>query len=91
VVECDGVFVRALHEKPVTSHLVNAGIYLLEPDVHKLIPSGTRFEMTDLIQRLLKDGRSVISFPITEYWLDIGQQADYERAQHDVRNGRLTR
>jgi NDP-sugar pyrophosphorylase family protein len=91
VVECDGVFVRALREKPVTSHLVNAGIYLLEPDVHKLIPSGRRFEMTDLIQRLLEGGRSVVSFPITEYWLDIGQQADYERAQHDVRNGRLSK
>ena len=91
VVECDGVRVRALQEKPVSSYLINAGLYLLEPNVRQLIPSGTRFDMTDLIQRLLADGRAVVSFPITEYWLDIGRHADYEQAQDDVRNGRLTK
>jgi NDP-sugar pyrophosphorylase family protein len=44
--------------------------------------------MTDLIKSLLESGRKVVSFPIMEYWLDIGRQIDYERANDDVRMGR---
>jgi NDP-sugar pyrophosphorylase family protein len=89
VVECDGPFVRQLKEKPQMGVLVNAGIYLLEPSVYDLIPNGTNFDMTDLIQWLLDKGRAVVSFPIFEYWLDIGQHGDYVRAQHDVKKGRM--
>ena len=81
VVECDGSRVVGLSEKPVLNCFVNAGIYLLEPAVYGLIPNGQRFDMTDLIQRLLQEGREVVSFPVREYWLDIGQSADYEQAQ----------
>lgn len=89
VMECEGPYVRQVREKPTLRFLVNAGIYLLEPSVRHLIPSGERFDMTDLIQRLLENGRPVVSFPIVEYWLDIGQYEDYERAQQDVDSGRL--
>lgn len=89
VIKSDGVFVRSLVEKPVLSFFVNAGIYLLEPAVHCYIAKSQRFDMTDLIQRLLDEGRLVVSFPIREYWLDIGQEADYKKAQEDLRNGRI--
>jgi len=42
--------------------------------------------MTDLIQKLLDQGQAVASFPIIEYWLDIGSPSDYQRAQEDVKN-----
>ena len=89
VIESDGAFVRELVEKPSLSFFVNAGIYLLEPSVHRYIPKGQRFDMTDLIQRLIEDGRPVVSFPIVEYWLDIGQPGDYEQAQEDVQNDKI--
>jgi len=89
VVECDGPRVRQLREKPRYSFLVNAGIYLLEPSVHRYIPSGQRFDMTDLIDQLLEEGGMVVSFPIVEYWLDIGEHVDYEQAQEDVRKGMI--
>lgn len=89
VIECDGTRVRALREKPRISCLINAGVYLLEPTVRDLIPPTGRYDMTDLIQALLAAGRTVVSFPIVEYWMDIGQIADYERAQDDVRNERV--
>jgi dTDP-glucose pyrophosphorylase/CBS domain-containing protein len=85
VLECDGPFVRGVREKPKTSVLINAGVYLLEPTVRRLIPDDRRFDMTDLMQRLLEERRRVVSFPIVEYWLDIGQRADYEQAQQDIR------
>lgn len=87
VVDCDGSRVRKVEEKPVLHFLVNAGIYLLEPTVSRYIPDGHRFDMTELIDRLIEKGRHVVSFPIVEYWQDIGQRADYERAQEYVRNG----
>ncbi len=89
VVETEGVEISSLVEKPSLGFFINAGIYLLEPIVHRYIPNGRRFDMTDLIECLLADGRRVISFPIREYWLDIGQHGDYEQAQDDLRNGRI--
>jgi dTDP-glucose pyrophosphorylase/CBS domain-containing protein len=89
VVENEGPFVQRLVEKPVFSFFVNAGIYLLEPAAHQYIPGGQHFNMTDLIQRLLDEGQPVASFPIHEYWLDIGQHTDYERAQADIKEGKF--
>jgi NDP-sugar pyrophosphorylase family protein len=85
VVESNGVEVTGLREKPVLNFFVNAGIYLLEPSVHQFIPNGQRSDMTDLIKILLKEGHLVASFPIVEYWLDIGQHADYAKAQEDIK------
>lgn len=85
IVECEGVQVRQISEKPLLGFFVIAGIYLLEPSVYRIIPSGQRFDMTDLIQRAVEDGRPVVSFPIREYWLDIGQREDYEQAQQEIK------
>jgi dTDP-glucose pyrophosphorylase len=85
VVESDGAAVRGVTEKPVFNFFVNAGIYLLEPSVYRLLSPGERMDMTDLIQRLLHQQRRVASFPIRECWLDIGQPADYEHAQQLIK------
>ncbi len=91
VVEGDGAFVRAVVEKPLLNFLVNAGIYLLEPHVYRYIPNGEHFHMTDLIQRVLDEGHRVVSFPVLEYWLDIGSPIDYEQAHDDFKKGRVVR
>jgi dTDP-glucose pyrophosphorylase len=85
IVECEGASIRSMSEKPVLKFFVNAGIYLLEPSVYNFIPNGERYDMTDLIQRLLSEGRSVVAFPIREYWSDIGQHSDYEQAQEQMK------
>lgn len=84
VVECEGSMVSDLKEKPSLHFLVNAGIYLLEPSAHQYIPSGDYFNMTDLIQKLLEAKRVVASFPIHEYWLDIGSHTEYQQAQEEA-------
>jgi NDP-sugar pyrophosphorylase family protein len=81
--------VTGVREKPLLQFLVNAGIYLLEPEAHRHIPCGQRFDMTDLIPRLLDSRLTVVSFPIVEYWIDIGEHADYARAQMDAQSGQL--
>ena len=90
VIETDGADVVAVIEKPVVKNLINAGIYLLGSGVVDLIPNGLPYDMPDLITHLVTKGRRVVSFPILEYWLDIGQAADYRQAQDDVRTGRLS-
>lgn len=89
VVECDDARVTELKEKPRFTLLINAGIYLLEPSAWDYIPDGRRFDMTDLIHRLLEEGQVVASFPIIEYWQDVGRHEDYRRAQEDLRDGRF--
>jgi NDP-sugar pyrophosphorylase family protein len=89
VVQAEGGFVSELTEKPVYRFFVNAGIYLLQPAVFRYLSRGRRLDMTELIQALLAESQRVASFPIHEYWLDIGQHQDYLRAQEDLENGRL--
>ena len=88
VIESEGPFVRKVTEKPNWQCLVNAGVYVIDPCALRFIPDHSRFDMTDLIERLIHDGRAVVSFPIVEYWKDIGQHADYSQAQDDFVNGR---
>ena len=85
IVECDGSSVRGIREKPVLNFFINAGIYLLEPVVYRYIPPGQRLDMTELIERLLVEGHEVISFPIREYWVDIGEREGYAQALADIK------
>lgn len=91
VIECDGSRVVSLSEKPQMEFLVNAGIYLLEPEILRFIPSNTYFDMTDLIQRVLDEKRMAVTFPIREYWHDIGRHDDYAQAQDDAGSGKAAK
>lgn len=88
VVEVDGIKVTGITEKPVITHFVNAGVYLLDPVVCGFIPKDQTYDMTDLITRALAEGKRVICFPVHEYWLDIGELTDYEQAQIDIKDGK---
>ncbi|OGW82882.1 MAG: alcohol dehydrogenase [Omnitrophica bacterium GWA2_52_8] len=83
VVKTSGQKIMSIDEKPIQRFFVNAGIYLLEPEVLKLIPKKQRYDMTDLFTELIRSKRSTSAFPIREYWLDIGRFDDLERARHE--------
>jgi len=83
VVESEGVILNRIVEKPVIRRFINAGIYLLNPEALADIPNGQSFDMTDLIERLSVGNSKVICFPVREYWMDIGQVKDYEKAQEE--------
>ena len=84
VVDCEGPRLLRMREKPQLTFMINAGIYLLQPRVYRYLPDKESFDMPELIQSLLQKGRHVVTFPITEYWLDIGRPGDYAQAQEDV-------
>jgi NDP-sugar pyrophosphorylase family protein len=87
VVETSGVHVRGIQEKPVLRHFINAGVYMVDRKVCGLVPDGKRFDMTDLIAAVLSSGGAVISFPIREYWIDIGRIEQYRKADLDLAAG----
>lgn len=91
VAQLQAVHVKRLEEKPTFSFFVNAGVYLVDPAVLCYVPKDQRFDMPDLIGRLIQEGLRVIGFPIHEYWIDIGHHDDYQKAQQDIKDNRLDR
>jgi dTDP-glucose pyrophosphorylase len=87
VVTTDGFSITSISEKPVLRHLISAGIYLLSPSLRSYIPVNKPYDMPDLIANVIADGCSVASFPVGEYWIDIGKLEDYRRALADVDRG----
>ena len=66
-------------EKPIHKFFVNAGVYVLDPSCIDLVPKKF-YDMTSLFKKIIIDKNKVISFPIGEYWLDIGRFNDYKKA-----------
>lgn len=80
----NGNFVNALKEKPRYTYYSNAGIYLIKKELLSLVPHNEFYNVTDLMQSLIDDGKKLVSFPILGYWLDIGRHDDFEKAQKDI-------
>jgi NDP-sugar pyrophosphorylase family protein len=69
-----------VEEKPSENFLCNAGIYALSPEALRLVPADTETNMTDVIANAIAAGHQVSVFPIHEYWTDIGNPGDLQRA-----------
>lgn len=80
VVEARDGVLGALVEKPTTSWLVNAGIYVLEPGLIGRIPSGEPYPITNVFEECLAHGDRVGLWEIDD-WQDVGQPAELARAR----------
>jgi NDP-sugar pyrophosphorylase family protein len=85
VIEIEEHWVKAIDEKPIHRFFVNAGIYVLEPNLIKLVPAEKNFDITTLFEMAIAEGGAVTVFPIHEYWLDIGRLDDFERAEREIK------
>lgn len=83
VVNVNGNQILSIEEKPTHKFFVSAGIYMLSPEVLSMIPKNEFYDMPTLFEALIKHGKTTISFPIREYWLDIGRMEEYERANSE--------
>lgn len=86
IFELDGRNIKGIKEKPVYNYYANAGIYLIKKSALKYIPEGKFFNATDLIDELIKRQMKVIRFPITGYWIDIGQHSELKKAEELVKH-----
>lgn len=75
--------IQSIEEKPTHKFFVSAGIYMLSPTVLAHIPDDDFFDMPTLFEKLIEAKHNAVSFPIREYWLDIGRVSDYERANNE--------
>lgn len=81
-------------EKPswdeVTTDLINAGVYVLEPEVLGPVPAGESHSFErHLFPLLVDEGKPVFGFPVSAYWIDIGTVEKYLTAHRDILNGHL--
>lgn len=81
-------------EKPgwgeVISDTINTGIYVLEPEIFKYIPSGENFDFSqDLFPRMLENKDPLFGYPAKGYWRDIGNTDSYREAYHDIFKGKV--
>ena len=86
VIESNNLAIISIKEKPTYTYYSNAGIYLFKKEIIDLIPNDTFFNATDLIDKLISLGKTVMQYQMTEYWLDIGKVEDFKKAQNDIKN-----
>lgn len=86
IFELEGRNIKGIKEKPSYHYYANAGIYLIKKDVLKYIPQNKFFNATDLIEELVKQQMKVVRFPITGYWIDIGQHSELVKANELVKH-----
>jgi mannose-1-phosphate guanylyltransferase len=80
--------VESFLEKPrpeeIDTDLINAGLYVLEPDVLELIPSDRAVSIErEVFPQLAADG-AVYGIALPGYWLDIGTPESYLQAHRDI-------
>lgn len=86
VMETSNHHVLSFKEKPTYTYYSNGGIYLMKKEVLERIPSNKFYNSTDLMQSLIEEGKKLISYPMRQYWLDIGKPEDFEKAQSDIKH-----
>jgi len=82
-------FVEKPSSEEVTTNMINAGIYIIDPAVLKYIPPATPSMVErHLFPLLLEKGEPILSFPSDSYWIDIGTPEKYLKAHHDLLSGK---
>jgi NDP-sugar pyrophosphorylase family protein len=81
ILDLDGRNIKGLLEKPQYNHYANAGIYLIKRRALEEIPDGEFFNATDLVEKLISEGKSVIRYPLNGTWIDIGNPQEYQKAK----------
>jgi len=87
-------WIQRFIEKPgpdeITCNTINAGVYLLEPSVLKLIPKGEAYSFErGVFPTLLERKEKVLSFVLDKYWIDIGTPKKYLEVHHDILSGKF--
>ena len=73
-------------EKPSYIYHSNAGIYILKKKLISEIPKNKFYDITDLMDNLVKQGGKLIHNPIKGFWIDIGNPSDYIQAQEFMKH-----
>ena len=84
VIKIEDGKIKTFEEKPTYHSLINAGIYLLNPEVLSIIPKNRYYDMPELFESLMNEKKNIVAYELKSYWIDIGHASDYERANADM-------
>ncbi len=83
VVQTNGVELAGFEEKPTYRHLVNAGVYVIDPQLLPLLAPHQHTDMPSLLQSAQQAGHRVAVCPIHEYWIDVGRPESLQQAHRE--------
>lgn len=84
VVNSEDNKIISMVEKPTQYFFVNAGIYVVSHELVMSVVENQVIDMPSLLEKEIASKKEVMTFPIHDYWLDIGQMDDFKRAQTDI-------
>lgn len=77
--------IESMEEKPKLSYFVNTGMYILNPNLVDDIPRDEFYHMTHLADKLMREGRRVGMYPISEdSFLDMGEFEEMHRMEEKL-------
>lgn len=85
VVKDEHKFIK-IDEKPSEKFFINAGIYVVDPSIISDVDGSSYLDMPTLLNQVTLKDLPVNVFPIHEYWLDVGQLTDFNKAKEDLKN-----
>ena len=84
VIESENLIIKNIVEKPLYKYFVNAGIYVLNPDLYRSVKKQEKIDMPDLLKRYIDLENDISIYPLHEYWSDIGSPDDFNKAKTDI-------
>lgn len=84
VIETEGQLITSMVEKPIYRYKINTGIYVLNPSIVAGVSREERIDMPTLLEKHNSKNKRIGTYTCYEYWLDIGQMKDYQKAQNDI-------
>lgn len=84
VIETEQQLITAMVEKPTYRYKINTGIYVLNPEIIAKVASNQRIDMPSLLEENRQSSKRIGTYTSYDYWLDIGQMKDYQKAQQDI-------
>lgn len=84
VIETEDQLITNMVEKPTYRYKINTGIYVLNPEVVASVQPSKRIDMPTLLEQHRADSKRIGTYTSYDYWLDIGQMKDYQKAQRDI-------
>lgn len=85
VVESEDGLITNMVEKPTYRYHINTGIYVLSPECVASVQHNTQIDLPTLLKQRMDKSKRVGIYTTSEYWLDIGQMTDYQKAQQDIK------
>tara|TARA_B100001250_G_scaffold162201_1_gene139343 strand:+ start:29693 stop:30736 length:1044 start_codon:yes stop_codon:yes gene_type:complete len=82
VIEMKKSKVKNIVEKPTHKFFVNAGIYIINPEVIAEFKDPSYLDMTDLLKDRIEKGNGINIFPLYEKWIDIGRITELNKANN---------